>query len=68
MSTTTPQLLTAAQLADVLHEHVQTVRKHTRQGLYAGFAINVAAPGRPPKWRYDPRGLEKWLDARRTAA
>ena len=62
----TPKLLTADDLAAVLGLNVQTVRKHTRQGLHP-FAVNVGTD-RQPRWRYDPRRLEKWLDARRNAA
>jgi hypothetical protein len=64
----TPKLLTGAQLADALNLHPKVVAKHTRQGRYDTFAINLAPAGRQPIWRYDPRGLEKWLDARRNAA
>jgi excisionase family DNA binding protein len=59
---TTPKLLSADDVAAVLGLNVQTVRKHTRQGLYP-FAVKV---GR--QWRYDPRRLEKWLESRRNAA
>lgn len=65
---TIPRLLTVEDVAEVLGEHPQTVRKHTRQGQFASFAINVGGAGRLARWRYDPRGLEKWLQSRRTSA
>lgn len=66
MSTRQP-LMTATQIATVLGEHEQTVRKHTRAGRYP-FAVNVGGTGRQARWRYDPRGLEKWLQSRTTTA
>jgi hypothetical protein len=62
-----PKLLTGAQLAEALNLHPKSVAKATRQGAYP-FAINLAPAGRQPVWRYDPRGLEKWLESRRNAA
>lgn len=62
------QLLTAAQVATTLGLNEQVVRRHTRAGRYAAFAVNIADAGSKPIWRYDPRRLEKWLEARRTAA
>ena len=64
----TTRLLTATQLADTLGLHPKVVARHTRQGRYDTFAINLADAGSKPIWRYDPRRLEKWLDARRNAA
>ncbi|NNM44604.1 helix-turn-helix domain-containing protein [Knoellia koreensis] len=59
-----PRLITAQQLADVLGEHIKTVRKHTRRGEYDAFAINVGTD-RTPRWRYDVDALRRWLDERR---
>jgi hypothetical protein len=64
----TPQLLTAAQVADILGLHPKVIARHTRQGRYSSFALNLADAGSKPIWRYDPRRLEKWLEARRSAA
>lgn len=63
---TTTQLLTAAQIADRLGEHIKTVRKHTRQGVYDAFAINLGTT-QTPRWRYDEARLERWIDSRRAA-
>lgn len=56
------RLLTAREAGDVLGEHEQTVRKHTRQGHYP-FARNIGTD-RTPRWRYDARALERWLESR----
>lgn len=64
--TSLPRLITADQLADLLGEHLKTVRTRTRRGDFADFAINIGTPQRPT-WRYDSRRLDKWLDARRVA-
>ena len=63
----TPRLLTAGDLAEILGEHRQTVAKNTRAGIYP-FARNLAPAGKKPIWRYDPRGLDRWLEARRSSA
>lgn len=59
-------LATAAELAEVLHESLTTVRRNTRRGDYKAFAVNLGTEQRP-KWRYDLQRLERWLDLRRTA-
>jgi hypothetical protein len=66
MNATPPALLTVDQVAQLLAEHPQTVRKHTRAGRYP-FAVNVGTTA-APRWRYDPRGLTRWVESRRTAA
>lgn len=60
-------LLTVPQLAERLGEHPQTVRKHTRAGAYASFAINLGTATQP-RWRYHPGRLEKWLAGRASSA
>lgn len=65
--TTLPRLITADAVAEVLAEDLTTVRRHTRRGDYAEFAINTGTTQRP-RWRYDTARLAKWLDARRAAA
>lgn len=55
----TVRLLTAQQVADLLGEHVQTIRTKTRRGQIPG-AINISA-GLRPTWRYDQRRIEAWL-------
>lgn len=60
------QLATAVQVAGVLAESVDTVRRHTRRGDYAAFAVNVGT-GERPRWRYDLHRLERWLDVKRSA-
>jgi hypothetical protein len=64
--TNLPRLITAQELAEVLGEHIKTVRTHTRRGDYAEFAINVGTD-RSPRWRYDTARLSRWLDSRRAA-
>ena len=65
--TTTPKLLTAEQLADVLGLNPGVVARHTRQGRYP-FAINLSPAGKRLACSTTPRGLEKWLDARRVGS
>lgn len=62
------RLLSADEVAQTLGLNEQVVRRHTRAGRYAAFAVNLAEAGSKPIWRYDPRRLEKWLESRRTAA
>lgn len=62
--TTLPRLITADALAEVLGEHIKTVRTRTRRGDFKDFAINVGTD-RAPRWRYDAARLAKWLDDRR---
>ena len=63
----TPKLLSPAQLAEVLGVHPKTIARNTRAGHYP-FARNLAPAGKQPFWRYDPRGLDRWLDSRRSGA
>jgi hypothetical protein len=64
--TALPRLITADALAELLGEHIKTVRTRTRRGDFNDFAINVGTR-RAPRWRYDTARLTKWLDARRAA-
>ena len=64
--TNLPRLIRADQLAEVLDESLTTVRRATRRGEYAEFAINVGTD-RSPRWRYDTARLSRWLDSRRAA-
>lgn len=59
------QLVTAQDVADVLAESLTTVRRNTRRGVYP-FAVNVGTEHRP-RWRYDLRRLERWIDLKRSA-
>lgn len=63
----TARLLTVAEVAEFLGEHPQTVRRHTRDGTYTAFAINVGT-ARQPRWRYHPGRLDRWLQTRNTSA
>lgn len=57
-------LLTAQELADRLAQDLKTIRRNTRRGAYADFALNLGTEQRPT-WRYDEALLERWLDSRR---
>ncbi|WP_191563415.1 hypothetical protein [Janibacter melonis] len=56
-------LLRAHEVAERLAQDIKTIRRNTRRGLYP-FARNLGTP-QQPIWRYDARGLERWLDTRR---
>ena len=58
------RLLVASEVADLLREHIETVRTKTRKGQIPG-AINIGTAKRPT-WRYDAAALDRWLDSRRT--
>lgn len=60
------RLVTAEEIAETLAESLTSVRRHTRRGDYAAFAINLGTDQRP-KWRYDLHRLDRWIDTHRTA-
>lgn len=62
----TTKLLTSHEVAEMLGQSEPTVRKHTREGRYP-FARNLGTP-QVPRWRYDARGLDRWLESRGPAA
>lgn len=66
MTGTRRRLVSSHEVAELLDISEQTVRKHTRQGRYP-FAINLGT-AQVPRWKYDLRRLEQWLERRTGSA